>query len=155
MNRERSPKTRTITRVILYVLFTITTLATGFLSRSEVATPNSYFAIYGGDIFWAALVYWGIALLALKKRAPVPLTGALLFSFLIEFPQLNSAPWLMDLRATAVGALVLGHGFLYSDLICYTIGIISAFAIDQFLIRRLFGTGHSVASKAIPVVCSK
>ncbi len=137
MNREYSPKTRTITRAILYVSLTIATLATGFLSRSEVATPNSDFAIYGGDIFWAALVYWGIALLALKKRAAVPLTGALLFSFLIEFSQLNSAPWLMDLRATTLGALILGHGFLYSDLLCYTIGITSAFAIDHFFIRKL------------------
>ena len=33
------------------------------------------------------------------------------------------APWLDALRATLFGRLVLGQGFLWSDLVCYAAGI--------------------------------
>ena len=37
--------------------------------------------------------------------------------------QMVQAPWLDALRATLFGRLVLGQGFLWSDLVCYAAGI--------------------------------
>ena len=37
---------------------------------------------------------------------------------------LYHAPWIDNLRQTTLGGLVLGFGFLWSDIFCYTIGII-------------------------------
>ncbi len=42
------------------------------------------------------------------------------------------------MRATTLGGLVLGQGFLVSDLICYAAGILIALLIDTLIegIRR-------------------
>ena len=44
--------------------------------------------------------------------------------FGIEFSQLLSYEWLMQLRSTRMGALVLGQGFLWSDIVAYTAGVL-------------------------------
>ena len=41
----------------------------------------------------------------------------------IEISQLYQAPWIDATRATRLGGLVLGHGFLWSDMVCYSVGI--------------------------------
>ncbi|WP_228107363.1 DUF2809 domain-containing protein [Terrisporobacter petrolearius] len=41
--------------------------------------------------------------------------------------------WINAIRKTTIGALVLGHGFLWMDLISYFIGITIAVIIDRFL----------------------
>jgi len=48
---------------------------------------------------------------------------ALTFSFSIEISQLYHALWIDALRANRLGGLILGFGFLWSDLICYTLGV--------------------------------
>ena len=45
------------------------------------------------------------------------------FAFAVEISQLCHAGWLDALRGTLPGRLVLGQGFLFSDLFCYTFGI--------------------------------
>ena len=52
--------------------------------------------------------------------------GALLslsFSILIEVSQLYHAPWIDSIRRTTMGGLVLGFGFVWSDLACYAVGV--------------------------------
>jgi hypothetical protein len=49
--------------------------------------------------------------------------AALGISFAVEFSQLVQVEWLERLRATRAGALVLGRGFLATDLICYAAGV--------------------------------
>ncbi len=122
-------------RLATYGIIVIITTSLGLFSRSELTTKGTLFSTYGGDILWAALVYWGISFFVFKKRPLIPLTSAMIFSFGIEVSQLSTASWLMDLRATTLGALILGHGFLFSDLLCYTIGITCAFCIDKYFIR--------------------
>ena len=59
--------------------------------------------------------------------------------FVIEFSQLYQADWINAVRATTIGALVLGSGFLWTDLVCYTIGVGLGFAIDKYLPKILRG----------------
>ena len=47
---------------------------------------------------------------------------ALVFSLMIEVSQLYHAPWI-DASANALGGLVLGFGFVWSDLVCYLVGV--------------------------------
>jgi len=58
---------------------------------------------------------------------------ALGFSFAIEFSQLYHALWIDQVRHTALGGLILGFGFLWSDLICYIIGIILGIGIEKYI----------------------
>ena len=49
--------------------------------------------------------------------------AALTFSYGIEISQLYHAPWIDALRAYSLGGLILGFGFLWSDLVCYSVGV--------------------------------
>jgi hypothetical protein len=58
------------------------------------------------------------------------------FALLIELSQLYQADWIVAVRANRLAALVLGHGFLWSDLCCYAVGVTGAAAADAALSRR-------------------
>lgn len=124
-----------IVRFVAYLLIVIATVGLGLWSRSGVSS-ETLFGKYGGDVLWAAMVYWGAAVLFFNRTYRAPFLFALLFSFGIEFSQFSHAAWLMNLRATRLGALVLGHGFLFSDLICYSVGITIALFVDYHVVRR-------------------
>ncbi len=83
----------------------------------------SFIPLFVGDMLWAMMVFVLLRLVFIHKK---PLSIAILtltFSFLIEISQLYHAEWIDQIRATTFGALVLGHGFLWSDIIAYTAGI--------------------------------
>ncbi|MCA9011825.1 MAG: DUF2809 domain-containing protein [Planctomycetaceae bacterium] len=42
-------------------------------------------------------------------------------------------PWLDSLRQTILGRLILGFGFLWSDLLCYTAGVAIGIGIDCWI----------------------
>ena len=48
---------------------------------------------------------------------------AMAFSVAIELSQLYHAPWIDSIRQTTLGGLILGFGFLWSDLACYAAGV--------------------------------
>ncbi|MBU5438596.1 DUF2809 domain-containing protein [Tissierella sp. MSJ-40] len=91
---------------------------------------------YAGDTLWALMVFLGIGFLFKTWSTSRIGIIALLFSFLIEISQLYHSPWIDQIRRTTLGSLVLGHGFLWTDLICYIIGIIIGIFIDKLIINR-------------------
>ena len=115
-----------------YLALWILIVVLGLGSRTYSDYLPLWVATYAGDTLWAAMVYWGISFLFpfthLLRRATI----ALLFSYCIEVSQLYQADWINVIRGTTLGALVLGHGFLWSDLLCYTIGVGLAVLIDLF-----------------------
>ena len=50
--------------------------------------------------------------------------------FAIEFLQMYQAPWINEIRHTRFGALTLGSGFLWSDLVCYSFGGAVGFGLE-------------------------
>ena len=44
-------------------------------------------------------------------------------SVAVELSQLYHAPWIDSIRHTTIGGLILGFGFLWSDLACYSLGV--------------------------------
>ena len=117
-----------------YLALWILIVVLGLGSRTYSDYLPLWVATYAGDTLWAAMVYWGISFLFpfthLLRRATI----ALLFSYCIEVSQLYQADWINVIRGTTLGALVLGHGFLWSDMLCYTIGVGLAVLIDFFLL---------------------
>ena len=115
-----------------YLALWILIVVLGLGSRTYSDYLPLWVATYAGDTLWAAMVYWGISFLFpfthLLRRATI----ALLFSYCIEVSQLYQADWINVIRGTTLGALVLGHGFLWSDMLCYTIGGGLAVLIDFF-----------------------
>jgi hypothetical protein len=92
---------------------------------------------YAGDALWALAVYLTVAFLF--PRLPVGRVAAAgLFSLAVEFSQLYHAPWIERVRQFRPAALVLGHGFLWGDLVCYGVGVGLGALSEAYGARRLF-----------------
>lgn len=118
---------------LTYFILVIATIIIGLLSRHFKGIP-----LFIGDILWAAMVYFIMCFLFINKPVKFIITAGLLFCFAIEFSQLYKAPWINELRHTLFGRLVLGEGFLWSDLFCYMVGIGIGVVIERSINRKLF-----------------
>jgi hypothetical protein len=129
-DRPAPRRSRLVTLVLL-----LATVVAGLASRRYPDLQPDFVARYAGDTLWAAMVFWGLALLRPDGRSPVLGGWALGIAFADEFSQLYRAPWIDAVRATRLGALALGQGFLWSDLWCYAAGVALAMGIDWALAR--------------------
>lgn len=120
---------------LLYLILTIIVMILGLLSRKISGLPK-IIELYSGDILWALMVFLIIAFIFNKKSTIFIISWAIIFSYSIEISQLYHAPWIDSIRNTTLGGLILGFGFLWSDLICYTIGIIIGIIIEKLLNKK-------------------
>ena len=103
----------------------------GLLSRRVEALPNET-----GDALWAMMVFCFWRILLVNRSLKVVAAVALVHSFFVEFSQLLTFPWLVSFRNTFVGHMMLGQGFLWTDLIAYTLGVIVIYWIYRRIERR-------------------
>lgn len=89
--------------------------------------------LYVGDVLWGAL-FFGLAAFARPSAATLRLwVAATVTTEVIELSQLYQAPWAQAVRATRVGGLLLGHEFLWSDVVCVAVGTTAAALLDARL----------------------
>ena len=93
-----------------------------------------FIKIYVGDIAWALMVYFGMAFTFTKWSVGAIALATLTFAFGIEASQLYHTLMLDGLRATRLGGLVLGFSFLWSDLLCYSAGVLAGLVAEWFII---------------------
>lgn len=112
-----------------YTAVVITLIAVGLPTRIVPQQVPRWSVLYGGDALWAAILFFVYCLLfkLTTKRAAI---YSLISAYLIELSQLFHPPWLETLREIKIVALIIGRGFLWSDLIAYSCGIAVAAAID-------------------------
>ncbi len=116
-------------RLKYFILFLLV-LILGILSRKINGIP-----LFIGDILYAVLIYFGFRFLIMDSKKSTSLLFSLLFCFGIEFLQLVQIEWLIAIRKTTLGHYILGQGFLWSDLLFYVIGNLTAFLIDWKFIK--------------------
>ena len=130
-------------------LLCILLFVTAMLGLASRAFPNELprvISTFGGDTLWAATLYWFLALI-FRKGTPHSISIFSMFvSFSVELSQLYRAPWVNGLRETQIGGLVLGHGFLWSDLLCYVVGVLMAATVDSVLLYKDPNNGNHVDS---------
>ncbi|REE94523.1 uncharacterized protein DUF2809 [Paenibacillus taihuensis] len=92
-------------------------------------------ANHAGDALWACMIYFGVRFCFYRLSIGIDTAAIISLSicFADEFTQLYQADWINQIRATTLGALVLGHGFLFVDLIRYTAGVGVAYGCDRLL----------------------
>jgi hypothetical protein len=114
-------------RIVIAIVLVI---PLGLLTRSGLSMPG-VIAAYGGDTLYATLAFLLVALA--WPRAATWRLGPLALGLCvaIELSQLVHTPWLDAIRATTLGRLVLGSGFLWSDLACYAVGALLGAALDR------------------------
>lgn len=115
---------------IIYGALTVGAMLAGFVSRRWLG-HYGWVRLYAGDALWAMMVFFGLAFVFRKWTTWKVAGAALGFSVCIELSQLYHAPWIDAIRHMPLGGLVLGYTFVWSDLVCYGLGIGLGVAIDR------------------------
>ncbi|WP_145334269.1 DUF2809 domain-containing protein [Paenibacillus xylanexedens] len=121
----------------VYFIAVIITMTAGLASRTYGAVLPDWVHEHFGDALWAGMIYFGVRMVCIHSNRARALWGSVTFSWMIEFSQLIQTPWLNNLRSTLLGALILGRGFLFMDLIRYLIGILCVYLIDRFILSKM------------------
>ncbi|HQF56652.1 MAG TPA: DUF2809 domain-containing protein [Fibrobacteria bacterium] len=107
----------------LQIALILATIAVGLASRKFPGLLPTFLGQYPGDALWATMVFflWGLVL----PKASIARVAALALatSWIVEFAQFIQAPWLVALRSTTIGHLILGSTFHAPDLVAYTVGV--------------------------------
>ncbi|HDR3649284.1 DUF2809 domain-containing protein [Bacillus sp. SM-B1] len=121
---------------LLYAMFTILVIILGLSSRKFAFALPALLNDYLGDALWALMIFIGFGFLFPKIETKKLAFISLMFCYGIEVSQLYHAEWIDSIRATTLGGLVLGYGFLWNDLIAYTIGVGVGFVFEFILQRK-------------------
>ncbi|PFL28423.1 DUF2809 domain-containing protein [Bacillus cereus] len=108
---------------VVYALFTIVVIILGLSSRKFAFALPHLLNDYLGDALWALMIFTGFGFLFPKTETKKLAFISLMLCYGIEASQLYHAEWIDSIRATTLGGLVLGYGFLWSDVVAYTIGV--------------------------------
>lgn len=120
---------------LLYALFTIVVIILGLSSRKFSFALPHLSNDYLGDALWALMIFTGFGFVFPKMTTKKLAFFSLIFCYGIEVSQLYHANWIDSIRATTLGGLVLGYGFLWSDLVAYTIGV-GVGMMCEFILRK-------------------
>lgn len=120
---------------ILYACLILATIPLGLGSRSSIPLPH-LIATYAGDTLYAVMFFFIFGFLLPKQPAWKIAVLAAFSTYLIEISQLWQTPWLNSIRQTRIGGLIIGYTFLWTDIVCYTVGVTFALLVD-LLIHRL------------------
>ncbi len=119
-----------------YTFYILITIAIGLFSRSSWIPELIY--PYLGDVLYALMFYFIIGWLFPRMEIYKVALYSIAFCFLIEISQLCQADWLNNIRAYQLGSLILGKGFLWSDLLCYMLGGGLGALIEKRLLNIMF-----------------
>jgi hypothetical protein len=108
---------------LVQIILTAWVCVLGIGSRRYPHVLPNVISVYAGDTLWALAAFLGIALILPRTSTRMVAGLALAFSVAIELSQLYHAPWIDSIRQTNLGGLILGFGFVWSDLACYAVGI--------------------------------
>ena len=122
----------------VYLLAAIVVVIVGLASRRYRGQLPAFLAEYAGDTLWALMLFLLISTLLAGRQVLARAAISLALAFLVEISQLYHAPWIVSIRQTTLGGLVLGFGFLWTDLVCYTVGIATG-SLTEWGIRRFGG----------------
>lgn len=120
---------------VVYALFTIVVIILGLSSRKFAFALPHLLNDYLGDALWALMIFTGFGFLFPKTETKKLAFISLMFCYGIEASQLYHAEWIDSIRATTLGGHVLGYGFLWSDVVAYTIGV-GVGILCEFMLRR-------------------
>lgn len=88
---------------------------------------------YVADGVWAMTLYFGLTILFPKHEHRKLALILLAICFAVEVSQLYQADWITQVRHFPGVGLLLGYGFLWSDLVAYTLGVGAGFLADELM----------------------
>ena len=118
---------------LVYTVIIILTIVTGLLVRIKKEWFPDVVNLYLGDALYAFMMYYIVSFVFVKKKMKFRGLYSLIICYIIEFNQLYQADWINTIRQTIPGKLILGSGFLDTDLLAYLLGVVAALCVDYFL----------------------
>lgn len=103
----------------------------GLASRRYADALPVVIARYAGDTLWATAAFLALSVAWPGARVGWLAASAALISLAVELSQLARPAWLVAVRRWPGAGLLLGYGFLASDLACYAVGVALGAALDQ------------------------
>lgn len=128
MNRSRK----------IYSFLIFITIIFGLLSRSKFIPDDLY--LYLGDYLYTIMYFFIFGFLFPEKDSWKIAVYSILFCYLIEASQFIQASWINHIRSYKIGGLILGYGFLWSDMMCYTLGGLTGYLLEIFFYRKYRST---------------
>lgn len=119
---------------IHYLFFIIVTICIGLFSRSRYIPDLIY--PYLGDLLYCLMFYFIIGFLFPKMKSVNVLLYSVAICFVVEVSQLIQVDWLNNIRNTTLGKLTLGSGFLWSDLVSYSIGGFTGLLFERYFLQK-------------------
>ena len=123
---------------VRYFLIVCLVILLGLASRRISGIP-----LFTGDALWAMMIFFTVRFIYINVDLRTLIISSLLICYLVEISQLYQAEWINEIRRTLPGRLILGQGFLWSDMIAYTAGIMVA-ACVEFGMGKASGEGTEV-----------
>ena len=117
---------------IQYLIVLLLIIFLGIMSRK-----TNLFPLSTGDFLYAIMMYLLIRIIFINKKAYQIAFLSLITCYSIEFLQLYQSGWMLELRKTLFGRYVLGQGFLWTDILAYTFGVLIALLLES-LIHQYF-----------------
>lgn len=118
---------------VIYGIIILVVIFLGLSSRKFYSIMPKVIGEYAGDTLWGLMIFLMIGFCFRTYSIRKVAVMAIIFSHCIEISQLYHVPWIDSIRHTAIGGLILGFGFLWSDLLCYTAGIVIGIGIDKVM----------------------
>ncbi|RYD45767.1 MAG: DUF2809 domain-containing protein [Verrucomicrobiaceae bacterium] len=107
-----------------YAVWIVLVVVLGLATRwSRIPFLPDLVKTYGGDTLWALMVFLALGFLFPRARTVTLGMAALAISYSVECSQIYQADWINSIRSTRVGGLILGRGWVPTDLVCYTVGV--------------------------------
>lgn len=119
-----------------YIILVVIVIIMGLSSRRFSSMLPGWLGLYAGDTLWGLMVFFTAGFIFKGLSTFRVATIALSFSIFIEISQLYHSPWIDAIRHTRIGGLILGYGFLWSDILCYTVGVAIGLALELSLIKK-------------------
>ena len=118
-------------KILVSLIGIIVLIPLGLYSRHLKWIPEET-----GDALWAMMVFCLWRIILVKQSLRLVAIISLTHSFLVEFSQILRWSWLVSFRSTFIGHMMLGQGFLWTDLLAYLIGILLIFCLFQRMERN-------------------
>lgn len=114
-----------------YLIIVLTVIILGIFSRKI-----AYIPLFIGDFLYAVMIYFGIRFLFINLNKIKAAILSLTICYCIELLQLYDAEWIIALRTTLAGRYILGQGFLWSDMLAYSFGVLIAYYMEKIIVIK-------------------
>ena len=118
----------------LYAILIIATIGFGLVSRADFI-PKLIYPFFG-DILYSLMIFFIIGFIFTDFSSLKIALISIGICYIIELSQFYEANWIVEIRNNKLGGLLLGYGFLWSDLISYLVGGALGFSIEYFILKK-------------------